>query len=367
MVPGDGADPLAEVGGDVGRGGALDHARQVSRSSHPAARGAGPGSRSSSRPSRASTRLAFALEALAQQTLPATDFEVVVARAEGARGPLAEAPEGIAVRFVTASERGPVPQRNLGWREARGSLVAFIDDDCRPHPGWLERLVAPAEGKGEGAMFVVQGRTEPDPDELHLLIGLARTIEITGPSGLYETCNLLYPKAVLERLGGFADEFRLPHWGEDTDLGLRAEEAARGWSMPTTRSPGTPSTRTRCRRRCARRAGAAGSLAWSSRHPRLRKHMPAGVFVNRPHALVAGAAVGLVASRTLPRRRTALTVLALLPYVAHNVDQFLAQGGPLTPRRVARFATHLPARAAVDVAETTATVRGALETRTLVI
>ncbi len=39
----------------------------------------------------------------------------------------------------------PSVQRNLGWRAARAELVAFIDDDCRADPGWLEALVIAAE------------------------------------------------------------------------------------------------------------------------------------------------------------------------------------------------------------------------------
>ncbi len=56
-----------------------------------------------------------------------------------------------AVRAVTRShgatlERhgenlGPAAARNTGARLARRGLVAFVDADCRPQPGWLDRLV----------------------------------------------------------------------------------------------------------------------------------------------------------------------------------------------------------------------------------
>jgi GT2 family glycosyltransferase len=310
------------------------------------------------------TRLAFALEGLAEQTLSPAEFEVVVVRGDSSPGPFAGAPPKLRVQFLSSPELGPVPQRNLGWRAAEAPLVAFIDDDCRPDPHWLEALLE--AGDGEGA--IVQGRTEPDPSELHLLFGLARTVEINGPSGLYETCNLLYPRALLERLGGFAQEFRLPHWGEDTDLGLRAEEAGaqlRYADGAVVWHAVHPNPLHRAIREAGRRRRFARLV---SRHPGVRRTMPGGIFVNRAHVGTAAGLLGL-ALAVFTRRRGAAAIAALgwLPYAGHVVGQFAAQGGELTARRVARLVLHLPARGAVDVAETVATARGAIEDRTLVL
>jgi GT2 family glycosyltransferase len=312
------------------------------------------------------TRLAFALESLAAQTVGAGELEVIVVRGRGARGPLAAAPSGLDVRFLESEELGPAPQRNVGWRAASAELVAFLDDDCRVPQDWAEALVdAYDEARGPEPV-VVQGRTEPDPDELHLLYGLARTIEITGPTGLYETCNLAYPRELLERLDGFDEGFRLPHWGEDTDLGLRAEEAgvrlvyadgALAWHAVH------PNPLPRALRQAGRRRRLARLVA---RHPRLRGSLTAGVFVNGSHASVAFAAAAGLAAAASPRARGALVAAAVLPYFARAYAHLAATDG-ITPRRAARLALHLPSRAAVDAAETLATARGAWEERTLVI
>jgi GT2 family glycosyltransferase len=312
-------------------------------------------------------RLAFALDALASQTLAPSRFEVVVVRAPGAEGPLAEAPAGIEVRFLEGAERGPVPQRNAGWRAARAPLVAFADDDCRAAPLWLERLLAVAEREGApDEAVIVQGRTEPDPDELHLLFGLARSIEVTGPTGLYETCNLLYPRQLLERLGGFDPAFTLPHWGEDTDLGLRAEEAgarlayaddALAWHAVH------PNPLPQALREARRRRRFARLLA---RHPRVRRELPQRLFVNESHRGMAIALAGLAAAALASRRRGSIAALAAVPYVARALRDQAAQGR-LTTRRLARLALHLPARAAVDAAEVGHTIRGAIEDRTPVV
>jgi glycosyltransferase involved in cell wall biosynthesis len=93
--------------------------------------------------------LAACLAALEAQT--ATSFEVVVvddastdAAADGEA--VADAPHA---RLVHGAGRGPAAARNAGTRAARGPVVCFTDDDCRPVPGWLDavqdRMAAGAE------------------------------------------------------------------------------------------------------------------------------------------------------------------------------------------------------------------------------
>ena len=45
-------------------------------------------------------------------------------------------------RLVRGGGRGPAAARNLGAAAARGPVLCFTDDDCRPEPGWIEALVA---------------------------------------------------------------------------------------------------------------------------------------------------------------------------------------------------------------------------------
>jgi GT2 family glycosyltransferase len=307
------------------------------------------------------TRLAFALDGLAAQTLADDRYEVVVVRDEMASGPQAVAPEGLAVRFETSDNPSPSAMRNRGWQLARAPLIAFMDDDCRPSPGWLEAMLAAVPDAGAGP-WVLQGRTEPDPDELHLLFGLARTVRVEGVSGWWEACNILYPRELLSTLGGFDEGFDLPHWGEDTDLGLRAAlagartgyvEDALVWHAVHSRS--LP----KALRETSRRTGFAQLLA---HHPRLRSRLVAGVFMKESHVALAPALLGVVAAARTGRRSIALGALA--PYLAYSLGQLPPE---ISARRLARFAAHLPAAASVDLVETVATVRGALRHRTLVI
>ena len=294
---------------------------------------------------RRETRVAFALEALAAQTLAPERFEVLVVRDPGP-GPHARAPEELRARFLWAPRpTGPAAKRNIGWRAAEAPLVAFTDDDCRPAPGWLAALVAAA-----GSGVVVQGRTEADPDERHILWGLAKSQVIQGPSRWYESCNIAYPREMLERLGGFDERFP-GVGGEDTDLGLRALESgahveyaddAVVWHAVHTRAlPGAV--------REARQWGHMPLVL--SRHPSQRGALYARLFWRRSHALLMLASLGLLV------RRPAAAVLAL-PYLAHHLDSY-----DRSPLGVAGGLIDLPARALAEAVELAAIARGAARYR----
>jgi glycosyltransferase involved in cell wall biosynthesis len=191
--------------------------------------------------------LARLLRALAAQTLPTDEFEVIaVDNGSGAEtGQVLE----LAGRELDLdlhpvrleSTLGPAGGRNRGWRTAAAPLIAFTDDDCIPTPAWLERLLAaagesgvprPAPQAGPVTHTIIQGATEPVPKQLeaarHILF--ARIVSVHAADGRYETCNILYPRDLLEQLDGFDERFR-PRGigarpvGEDTDLGWRARAA----------------------------------------------------------------------------------------------------------------------------------------------
>jgi GT2 family glycosyltransferase len=298
-------------------------------------------------------RLAFALESLAGQ-LDEERFEVVVVRDGDASGPFARAPTGVRLReLVRPGSAGPTAKRNLGWRSTAAPLVAFTDDDCRAAPGWLQHLL----GAADRPERFVQGRTVPDPDEAHLLHGLARSVAVEGPTGWFETCNMAYPRALLERLGGFDEAF----WfgGEDTDLAWRAIEAgaepvfcerALSWHAVVTRSlPGA----------------LAEAARWSDlpavvrRHPGLRDSLYRGHFWTPQHMGVTVAAAGaLLAGRRAP----ALALIAALPYLSTRLNWRRPH-----PRRLARGLATLPALAAVDATEVAARLPSAIRNRVAVI
>jgi hypothetical protein len=304
-------------------------------------------------------RLRWLLNALEEQTLPPASFEVVVGHDAGAETervlsshPLARAGLLRAVRSPTDSAP-PGANRNVAWRVARAPLVATVDDDCRPAPDWLERLLA-ASAAHPGSL--VQGRTIPDPDETaRLRSPLQRSQDVTPPSGWGEACNMLYPRPLLERLGGFDDDMLT---GEDCDLAMRAlavgvpvEAAHDALVHHAVHTPGL-------------RTAARDAWRWRfmprlvARHPRLRtEHLWLGVFWKRSHALLLVAAAGLV----LTQRGRPLALLLALPWVRERLPT--AQ----SPAGYVRAAGELPLRAAIDGLEVAALTAGSVRERTVVL
>jgi GT2 family glycosyltransferase len=166
------------------------------------------------------------VRALERQTLPRHRFDVVVvddASTDGTAAELARLAAASPLQLRTERtdrNRGPAAARNLGWRATDAPVVAFVDDDCVPEPGWLEAM-ARAFGRNP-RLGVAQGRTAAAAGPRDLWT-LARVIGDETP--WFEGCNIGYRRQALERTGGFDEEIRW--YGEDTAAGWKVVEA--GW------------------------------------------------------------------------------------------------------------------------------------------
>ena len=307
-------------------------------------------------------RLRWLLNSLEEQTLPQDRFEVVVVHDYGDedtrnildRHPLAEARVLRHIRIEPGTGQ-PARQRNLGWRDARAPLVVFTDDDCRADPGWLAAHLDAARAN-PGA--IVQGVTKNEPYEIETWAAPhVRTLDIPHPPNEFlQTCNIVYPRALLERLDGFDETFEAPV-GEDTDLALRALAGG------------------------AEAVGARDALVYhaveeytlprmiklnwkwrhvallAKRHPRVRREWVLGFFWRREHAMLIAALLGGLAARRFP-----LSALAAAPYLR---EQLLRRG--TSRRQLAVSALELPGQAVVDTAEVATMVAGSARYRTFVL
>jgi GT2 family glycosyltransferase len=293
-------------------------------------------------------RLHALLQSLAGQQAPT--FETVVvddASDDNTQAVIAEA----GVRGIRlAAPMGPAGARNHGWRAARGGLVIFTDDDVVAQPGWLQALM---DAHARDPEAIVQGRTAPDPREAHRLSAFSRSQQASGPGPWFQTCNIAYPRALLERLGGFDESFSDAP-GEDTDLGWRAVEQGtrvvyepRALNWHAVHEPGAlVLIRSTQKWRMTVRNVA--------RHPQLRRALHRGVFWKRSHERLLIAAAGLVVARKAP----ALALAAAVPYLALHRAEHGSYAGT---------AAALPAHLALDAAEVVAMLRGSVAAGTLVI
>ena len=304
-------------------------------------------------------RLRTLLDALAAQTLGRDLWELVVVHTyppDVAAGlfddhDLARSGQLRLLRADPSAAR-PSVQRNVGWRAASGPRIVFVDDDCRPVPEWLERLVAASE-PNPGA--IVQGATRPDPLEEHNFASPhVRTLIVDPPSREVQTCNVVYPRALLERIDGF-DERAIT--GEDIDLSIRARAAG-------AEVVGEPEA-------LVYHAIDALSLAekirsqykWQhlayvvKKNPELREWCRWGVWWKDEHYKAALALVGVAAARRHP-----WTLAGVIPYFQLERPRH----GP-RKRQQLRAVREMPAHWVIELAEIATFVRGSLRYRTLLL
>lgn len=164
------------------------------------------------------------LLALAVQTLPRSDFEVVVvddghsALTQRLVNTIAGETPGLAIRYLRPEQgRGPAVARNAGWRLARGDIIAFTDDDTVPQPGWLAAGETALRAGGwsalAGRVVVPRPRGDAAPTDHEMMTrGLER--------GSFVTANAFVRRRALQRIGGFDEAFGRA-WREDSDLEYR--------------------------------------------------------------------------------------------------------------------------------------------------
>ncbi len=182
--------------------------------------------------------LANVLKGLAMQAeLPA---EVVIAAMQ-------EAPyEGLPavpfpVRQVHATRPdGELPlaaARNAAARAARGEVLAFVDVDCIPAPGFvadIARMARPGEGLVMGeVMYLPQGATDEGPDFARFeAVAVRHSDRRAPPEAARAPCddyrcfwslNFALHRDDWDRSGGFDERFH-GYGGEDTDFGRELAE-----------------------------------------------------------------------------------------------------------------------------------------------
>jgi len=157
------------------------------------------------------------LKALKKQTLPVTDFEVIVVH-DGPETNMKNKMSVFAYKnnldlhyLNTEIKKGPAAARNLGWLSAKSNLIAFTDDDCRPSKNWLASIVNAYHGE---ELIAFTGKTivplPPEPTDYELNTAKLSTAD-------FITANCACTKNALIKIGGFDEAFKLA-WREDSDV-----------------------------------------------------------------------------------------------------------------------------------------------------
>ena len=166
-------------------------------------------------------RLSLCLEALARQSYPRQQMEVLVV--DNGSDRLPDVSQYPFVRLLQEPKVGSYAARNYGITQARGDILAFIDADCIPRTEWLkcgvEGLVASGT-EAAGGRIVPLFRSPGRPTLIELydsLVSLDQS-RCADLGGFAVTANLLAPRETFKRIGPFDDDLKS---GGDREWGAR--------------------------------------------------------------------------------------------------------------------------------------------------
>ncbi|HYW44642.1 MAG TPA: glycosyltransferase family 2 protein [Bryobacteraceae bacterium] len=170
------------------------------------------------------------------------DFETIVVDNGSTDGSADMAESEFRARVIRNREnRGFCAANNQGIAAGRGEFVALLNNDAEAEPGWLAALYRATTRAAHVGMAASKVLVWEDPRRIdkvgHLIFPdgqnrgrgsgaldegqYDREEEVLWPDG----CAALYRREMLERIGGFDEDFFA--YGDDAELGLRARIA--GW------------------------------------------------------------------------------------------------------------------------------------------
>jgi glycosyltransferase involved in cell wall biosynthesis len=154
--------------------------------------------------------LAATLMAVAHQSvLPLEVVVVVDGSTDHTLTVLEQAAKAYPVPLVvrTQPNAGPGPARDVGWRTARGAIIAYTDSDAVPRPTWIEKALSYFADRTVAA---VEGRVTSETDRPPTL-WTHQVKNLFG--GQFMTANMFYRRDAIAAVGGFQTRHR-----EDSDL-----------------------------------------------------------------------------------------------------------------------------------------------------
>ena len=179
------------------------------------------------------------VDALAHQTVPPLETILVVDHNDAL---LARALEELTSVRVLDNPRtgGASGARNTGIGQAKGSIIAFVDDDARPEPDWIEQLLAAYDDPSVLAVGGIATPVWPErrpahlPPELDWIVGCTYQGQPTVRTDVRNLwgCNMSVRREAFDRVGAFDEEIGriglIPIGCEETEFCIRLAQQLPG-------------------------------------------------------------------------------------------------------------------------------------------
>ena len=179
-----------------------------------------------------------AVDSLISQGAPRRSFEVIVvdnASTDGTRELVNS--YGKRVRYVFEKKQGLSHARNAGYKAARGSYVAYLDDDAKAEKGWITRALGIIREQGPDFFggpiypFYLSPKPKWFRDEYERRLHAPRTGPLPKKKHVSGS-NIFVRRELFEALGGFRTSFGMRgatvDYGEEADFLLRARRKGYG-------------------------------------------------------------------------------------------------------------------------------------------
>jgi len=158
-----------------------------------------------------------------QQTIPETNYEIIVCNDGGDRAVSALCKKYIVKEVLIFPNKGSYYARNRGVGEATGEYIAFLDADICVPEHWLELgMNALQSADYIGGPVIIDNREVRTPAHYYEFITGFKENNSGIDVGFFVTANLFIKRIVFNQVGGFDDRLRS---GGDNEFGMRVLKA----------------------------------------------------------------------------------------------------------------------------------------------